>query len=74
MPNSAAPSWIRTPLARKCLILPQNHGLLPLFRKMRAVPKGPQRTRIIPKNRTGSGRSEGTHETNKWELDAPLLP
>jgi hypothetical protein len=36
-------------------------------------PKRPTKTPIIPKNRTGSGRSKGTPETNKFEIDTWLL-
>jgi hypothetical protein len=36
---------------------------------MKAIPKRPKKTKIIPKNRTGSGRPRGNLETIKFESE-----
>jgi hypothetical protein len=60
------------PGPRKCLILQQNQGLLLIFRTIEVTPKRPKKASIIPKTRTGSGRTKGNLGRDKFEVD-PLL-
>jgi len=61
------PLIIQALLPRKCLILRQNQELLAISPKTKPVPK---KALIIPRNRTGPGRSKRNCEADKLEFDA----